>query len=63
MVIGPEEATSREAATHHLLLLPVTPDHTANRPGNCQIMDDTVPYVWMFTFMCIKPAYFFKLYI
>ena len=47
MVIGPEEATSGEAATHRLLLLllPITPDHTVSRPGGCQIMGDTLAYV------------------
>lgn len=58
MVIGPEEATSGEAATHRLLL-PVTPDHTASRPACCQIMANTQLYVWMCAFVCIELAYYF----
>lgn len=61
MVIGPEEATSGEAATHRLLLLlpAVTPDHTTSRPAGCQIMDDMLLYVWLCAFVCIEPSYYF----
>ncbi len=57
MVIGPEEATSGEAAMHRLLLLlPVTPDR---RPAGCQIMGDMHLYVWMCAFGCTELAYYF----
>lgn len=56
MVIGPQEATSGEVATHHLLL-PVTPDHTTGRPAGRQIMGDTLFCAWVR--LCVGPAYYF----